>query len=55
MRISARLGPPGFCIGIVKMTHSLSSRLNGWYSDDGTIGDVRSVVLDEFQKVLDFL
>ena len=48
------LGPPGFCIGIMRMTHSLSSRLNGWYLDDGTIADVLSVILDDIRKVLDF-
>lgn len=48
------LGPPGFCIGIMRMTHSLSSRLNGWYLDDGTIADVLSVVLDDIRKILDF-
>lgn len=48
------LGPPGFCIGIMRMTHSLLSRLNGWYLDDGTIGDVLSVILDDIRKVLDF-
>ena len=48
------LGPPGFCIGIMKMTHSLSSRLNGWYLDDGTIGDVLSAVLEDIKRVLAF-
>jgi len=48
------LGPPGFCIGIMRMTHSLSSRLNGWFLDDGTIADVLSVVLDDISKVLGF-
>jgi len=33
------LGPLLFCIGIMKLTHSLSSRLNSWYLDDGTLGD----------------
>lgn len=48
------LGPPGFCIGIMKMTHSLFSRLNGWYLDDGTIGDELSVLLTDIKKVLQF-
>ncbi|XP_037026722.1 uncharacterized protein LOC119067714 [Bradysia coprophila] len=48
------LGPPGFCIGIMRMTHSLSSRLNGWYLDDGCVGDVLSVVLSDIRKVLAF-
>lgn len=41
------LGPPSFCIGILKMTHSLLSRLNGWYLDDGTIGDELPVLLTD--------
>jgi len=48
------LGPPGFCIGIMKMTHSLLSGLNGWFLDDGTIGDRISVILEDIKKVLDF-
>ena len=48
------LGPPGFCIGIMRMTHSLSSRLNGWYLNDGTIGDVLSAVLEDIKRVLAF-
>ena len=48
------LGPPGFCIGIMRMTHSLLSRFNGWYLDDGTIGDELSTVLVDIQKVLSF-
>ncbi|XP_037044233.1 uncharacterized protein LOC119080104 [Bradysia coprophila] len=48
------LGPPGFCIGIMKMTHSLDARLNGWYLDDGSIGDVLSVVLGDIRKILEF-
>src|ERR1700744_3342507 len=48
------LGPPGFCIGIMRMTHSLLSRLNGWYLDDGTIGDVLPTVLGDIKKVLSF-
>lgn len=48
------LGPPGFCIGIMRMTHSLSSRLNGWFLDDGTIADVLPVILEDIKKVLAF-
>ena len=47
-------GPPGFCISIMKMTRSLSSRLNGWYLDDGSVGDELSVVLEDIGKVLSF-
>src|ERR1700704_1818479 len=46
--------PPGFCVAILRMTHSLLARLNGWYLDDGSIGDVLSVVLEDIKKVLDF-
>lgn len=45
------LGPPGFCM--MRMAHSLSSRLNGWYLDDGVIGDVLSVIFNDIKKVLD--
>jgi len=48
------LGPPGFCIGTMRMTHSLLSRLNGWFLDDGTIGDRLSKILEDIKKVLDF-
>ena len=48
------LGPPGFCIGIMKMTHSLLSRLNGWFLDDGTIGEELPVILADIKKVLQF-
>jgi len=37
------LGPLLFCIGIMKLTHSLSSKLNSWYLDDGTLGDNVSI------------
>jgi len=48
------LGPPAFCIGIMKLTHSLVSRLNGWYLDDGTIGDELEALLKDIQRVLEF-
>jgi len=38
----------------MSMTHSLSSRLNGWYLDDGSVGDVLSVILEDIKKVLAF-
>lgn len=47
------LGPPAFCIGILKLTHSLLSKLNGWYLDDGT-GDELSIILEDINKVLSF-
>ena len=48
------LAPPGFCIGIMKMTHSLMSSLNGWYLDDGTISDELPVLLDDINRILAF-
>jgi len=48
------LGPPGFCIAIMKMTHSLGSKLNGWYLDDGSTGDELPVLLDDIRKILAF-
>jgi len=47
------LGPPGFCIGIMRMTHSLGSRLY-LYLDDGSIGDKLSMILADISKVLAF-
>lgn len=47
-------GPAGFCIGIMRMNHSLSPRLNGWVLEYGTVAYVLSVVLDDIRKVLDF-
>ena len=34
----------------MKMTRSLSARLNGWYLDDGSVGDVLEII----GKVLSF-
>jgi len=48
------LGPPAFCIGMLKLTHSLISRLNGWYLDDGTIGDELDSLLRDIQRILEF-
>lgn len=33
------LAPLSFTIGIMRLTHSLSSILNCWYPDHGTLGD----------------
>lgn len=48
------LGPPGFCIGISKLVKSLSSRLNGWYLDDGTIGDNFETIMVDLKKIVDY-
>jgi hypothetical protein len=48
------LGPPAFCIGALNMTQSLLSRLNGWYLDDGIIGDELEIILDDIKTVLEF-
>lgn len=47
-------GSPAFCIGLKRLSHSLSSRFNTWFQDDGTIGDVLNIVLNDIKKVLDF-
>lgn len=43
-----------FCLAIMKLTHSLHSRLNAWFADDGTIGDNLETILDDVAKVLAF-
>lgn len=43
-----------FCIGLMRLTHSLSSILNTWFLDDGTIGDEFHVILNDIEKVLAF-
>jgi hypothetical protein len=49
-----RLGPPVFCLSIQPMISTLSSELNAWYMDDGTlVGEVNQVV-EDLQKVLTF-
>lgn len=39
-----------FCIGLLRLTHSLSARLNAWFLDDGTIGDDIQTILDDLEK-----
>lgn len=43
-----------FCIGLKRITHVLSSMLNVWFFDDGTIGDEFNVILQDVEKVLAF-
>ena len=43
-----------FCIGMKRLTHALSSVLNAWFMDDGTIGDNFDVILKDVEKVLAF-
>lgn len=38
----------------MKLTNSLSSKLNAWYLDDGTIGNDFQTVKEDIKKVLDF-
>lgn len=48
------LGPLSFCIGIMKLTHSLSSKLNCWYLDDGTLCDNFCTLLTDIRRTLEF-
>lgn len=48
------LGPAGFCIGISKLVQSLSSRLNGWYLDDGTTAENFNTTIEDIKKVKEF-
>lgn len=48
------LGPLLFCIGIMKLTHSLSSKLNCWYLDDGTLGDNVESLIFSINQVKEF-
>lgn len=47
-------GSPAFCIGLKRLSHSLASRFNTWFQDDGTIGDEFNVILSDIKKVLQF-
>ncbi|GAV09476.1 hypothetical protein RvY_19015 [Ramazzottius varieornatus] len=46
------LGPLLFCVLIQKLTKSLTSPLNVWYLDDGTIGGKIETVLSDLQVVI---
>lgn len=46
--------PVAFCLGIMRLTHSLRARLNAWFLDDGTIGDEIETILEDVEKVLAF-
>lgn len=48
------LAPAGFCIGTSKLVHSLSSRLNAWYLDDGTNGDKFKTIMEDIELIKDF-
>lgn len=43
-----------FSICLMPLTHSLLSRLNTWFLDDGVIGDEFDAVLDDIRKVIAF-
>lgn len=43
-----------FCIALKRLTHSLSSDLNTWFFDDGTIGGNFHTILDDISRVLEF-
>ena len=47
------LGPLLFCLGIREICNSLSSELNLWYLDDGTIAGNPSTVLQDFQFIIE--
>lgn len=57
-RRGAQQGDPcasvGFCIGLKRLTHSIESLLNAWFSDDGTIGGEFHTDLTDVEKVLAF-
>lgn len=38
----------------MKLTHSISSKLNCWFMDDGTIGDNIESLVANIKKVIDF-
>lgn len=46
--------PASFSIGLMKLSHSLKSSLNSWFLDDGVIGDVFSVILQDIRRILAF-
>lgn len=48
------LGPAGFCISLLRLIDSLNSKLNGWYLDDGTIGDNFKTILADITKIIDY-
>ena len=45
-------GPPLFCDSINELIHSLVSKLNFWYLDDGNIGDHYQKVLCDLQRII---
>ena len=46
------LAPPLFCLAINELVSSLTSPLNVWFLDDGTLGGPAKFVLDDLKKVL---
>lgn len=48
------LGPALFSLGISELVDRMTSKLNVWYLDDGTLGGTLDTVLNDIQKVLDF-
>lgn len=47
------LGPLLFCLVIDKLTRLMTSELNLWYLDDGTLGGSPATVLKDLQTVID--
>lgn len=43
-----------FCIALKRLTHSLSSILNAWFFDDGSIGGEFHTILSDIEKVFAF-
>ena len=48
------LGPAGFCISIKKLIDFLSSKLNGWYLDDGNVGGNLESTLIDINKIIEY-
>ena len=46
------LGPALFSLSIMSLTNSLSSPLNVWYLDDGTLGGTTEEVFSDFSTIL---
>ncbi|XP_074039515.1 uncharacterized protein [Leptinotarsa decemlineata] len=46
------LGPLLFCLSIHHIITKISTEFNGWYLDDGSIGDKANVVLENFRYTI---
>ncbi|XP_055340939.1 uncharacterized protein LOC129590009 [Paramacrobiotus metropolitanus] len=47
------LGPLLFCLALLRVIATLSTELNAWYLDDGTLGGAPAAVAENFTRVIE--